>query len=152
MSPSQRGRENSVLGPLLPSLYGFVEALGEGHLPANLAPLYEFLDTELRPRIRIVGLRCRVLEPTHEHGSLITLLARDVSNMDWYAGRIENTLAALRSRNGSSVQSARLLGALFVRLLAAVELASTTEIEISRRPESNQVSVSRGVTARREEP
>jgi hypothetical protein len=150
MRASQRWEENSDLGSLLPSLQGIVEALSGGRMPATLAPLHEFLDNDLRPSLRMVGVRCCALEFSQEHGLLVTLLARDVSDMEWYAARIKSALQALGQRNGTYLSSGRSLVALFTRLLSVVELATIAEAEIGR-ADSSQVSVGHGVTDRGEE-
>ena len=152
MSPSQRREEDSGLSSLLPSLQGIVEALGDGRLPAKVAPLHEFLDNDLCPSLRMVDLRCRALEPTQERGLMATLLTRDLSDMKWYAAHIESSLLALGLQKGTSLSPNRSLVALFVRLLSVVELAAATEAEIYRRTNSSQVSASHSVTTQREEP
>jgi hypothetical protein len=152
MSSSQRREGSSDLTSLLPYLEGVVEALSDGRLPDNLAPLHEFLDNHLRPMLRMVGCRCRVLEPPRERGLMVSLLARDVSDMEWYADRIESTLLSLGMRNGSPLSAPRSLTTLFARLLSTVELAATIQIEIGRRPNTCRESSSHSGTPRREEP
>jgi hypothetical protein len=151
MSSMECREGGSDLSSLLPTLEGLVEALGEGRLPANLAPLHEFLD-DLRPRLRMVRSHCRTLESTEQHGLMVTLLRRDVSEMEWYAGRIESTLLSLGLRDGSPLSAPRSLATLFARLLSIVQLAATTQIEMGRRPNTCRESSSLCVTARREEP
>jgi hypothetical protein len=152
MSASERWGEDSALGSLLPSLQGLVEAVSNGRLPANLASLHEFLDNDLQPSLRVAGLRCRALEPSEEHGSFVTLLKRDISDINWYSARIGSALPALALRNATYFSPDRWLVALFERLLSVVGFAATTEVEIGTRPGSGQVSGSEGVNPRREEP
>jgi hypothetical protein len=151
MSSLDHREGGSDLTSLLPTLEGVVEALSDGRLPDNLAPLHEFLDNDLRPRLRMVRSRCRVLESTQEHGLMVTLLARDVADMEWYAGRIESTLLSLGLRNGSSLSAPRSLATLFARLLSTTELAAGIQIEIDRRSNTCREFSSHSVTPRKEE-
>jgi hypothetical protein len=152
MSSTEHREGGSDFTSLLPTLEGVVEALGDGRMPEDLAPLHEFLDNDLRPRLRRVRYRCRVLESTQERELMVALLARDVSDIEWYAGRIESTLLSLELRNGSSLSAHRSLATLFARLLSAVELAAAIEIEMDRRPNNCREFSSHSVTRRREEP